>query len=344
MTLRHDGMAQAVPDPHPLPESATPLPPFEERFPWKGGDLQTLRNRLVHRATPLPGTTEDRIIPLSDGTGDRLLARLDTPEGGGSGPLVVLIHGLMGCDHSAYMWESARFHLTRGRRVLRLNLRGAGPGAKYATNFYYAGCWRDVVDALDAMVPEAPEGFFIVGISLGGSVTLNTLPHLSGRTDIVGAVTVSVPLVPMEAALHLHRPRNVVYEQAFVLEMKRAYRRLGTLTPQMLDGLRRARSVLAVDDAVTGPMHGFGDAASYYAETAGARMIPRITHTPLLLIHAENDPWIPPGPYHALRDDRPPNVALTLTRKGGHVGFHGTHGSEPWFDLRIDAYMRELGL
>jgi predicted alpha/beta-fold hydrolase len=133
------------------------LIPFVPRFPWWGGDLQTLRNRLVHRARPLPGISEERLFPLDDGTGDRMLARLDTPEGGGTGPLVVLIHGLMGCDHSAYMLESARFHLARGRRVLRLNLRGAGPSAKYATRFYFAGCWRDIVAVLEGMVPEAAE-------------------------------------------------------------------------------------------------------------------------------------------------------------------------------------------
>lgn len=319
------------------------LPPFVPRFPWWGGDLQTLRNRLVHRLRPLPCTTEDRLFALSDGTGDRMLGRLDTPEGGGSGPLVVLIHGLMGCDHSAYMWESARFHLARGRRVLRLNLRGAGPARKYATRFYYAGCWRDVLDVLDGLAPDAPEGVFLVGISLGGSVVLNTLPHAADRDDIRGAATVSVPIDPMQAARQLMLGRNAIYSWAFISQMKKAYRQRDVLTPEMRADLDAARTILAVDDAATAPLHGYPDAATYYEATAGQQMIPHIRH-PLLLVHAEDDPWIPPAPYHALRDSLPGNVALTLTRKGGHVGFHGTHGPEAWHDLRIDAYMRELGL
>lgn len=317
------------------------LPPFVPRFPWWGGDLQTLRNRLAHRMRPLPGTSEERLFTLNDGTGDRMMARLDTPEGGGAGPLIVLIHGLMGCDHSPYIVESARFHLGQGRRVLRLNLRGAGPSAGHAKRFYFAGCWPDILAVLEAMVPDAPEGFFIVGFSLGGSVTLNTLPNVPDRLKIVGAVTVSTPIDPMQAAVRLMQRRNAIYEWAFIHEMKAAYGRLDILTPEMRDNLAQARTILAVDDAATAPLHGYRDAATYYAATAGEKMIPQIT-LPLLLIHAEDDPWIPPAPYHALRDSLPSNIALTLTRKGGHVGYHGTHGPEGWHDLRIDAFLREL--
>jgi len=317
------------------------LPDFVPRFPWVTGDLQTLRSRLVHRDRPLPGTSEERIFPLSDGTGDRIMARLDTPEGGGSGPLVVLVHGLMGCDHSAYILESARFHLARGRRVLRFNLRGAGSSGKYATRFYFAGCWPDLVAVLDALTPEVPEGFFINGFSLGGSVTLNALPHLQERFRIVGAATVSVPIDPMQAAIRLMERRNIIYESVFISEMKRAYRRLDILTPEMRANLDAARTILAVDDAATAPLHGYPDAATYYHATAGERMVPHVT-VPLLLIHAEDDPWIPPAPYFALRETMPSNVSMTLTKKGGHVGYHGKHGPEAWHDLRIDAFMRGL--
>jgi len=317
------------------------LPNFQQRFPWWGGDLQTLRNRLVHREKPLPCTTEERMFALSDGSGDRMMGRLDTPEGGGSGPLVVLIHGLMGCDHSAYIWEAARFHLKRGRRVLRLNLRGAGPAAKYAERFYFAGCWPDIVDVLEAMLPDAPEGFFIVGFSLGGSVTLNTLPNLPERLNVRAAATVSVPLDPMQAAVELMKRHNIVYHFTFVHQMKKAYRARGFLTPQVADNLDKARTIVDVDDAATAPLHGYPDAATYYEATAGKHMVSKI-RVPLLLIHAEDDPWIPPEPYHALRDTLPSNVEMALTGRGGHVGYHGKHGPEAWHDLRVDAFLRDL--
>lgn len=102
---------------------------FRERAPWWGGDLQTLRNHLLAGQQPLPSTTVTRLFPISDGTGDRLMGRLEQPVHPAPGtPLIVLMHGLTGCEDSTYVRRSAAFHLLRGRRVLRLNLRGAGPG------------------------------------------------------------------------------------------------------------------------------------------------------------------------------------------------------------------------
>jgi predicted alpha/beta-fold hydrolase len=57
-----------------------------------------------------------------------LLASLDRPASPRAGtPLVVLIHGLTGSEDSLYVFTMTRLMLDRGSRVLRLNLRGAGP-------------------------------------------------------------------------------------------------------------------------------------------------------------------------------------------------------------------------
>ena len=50
---------------------------FRPRFPWLGGDLQTLRNQLRRRRADLsPWPPEAQLFPVGDGSGDRLLARL----------------------------------------------------------------------------------------------------------------------------------------------------------------------------------------------------------------------------------------------------------------------------
>ncbi len=316
----------------------TTIPPFSPRFPWWGGDLQTLRNRLVYRRRPLPGTAEARQFPLVDG--DTMTGTLHTPEGGGRGALVVLIHGLMGDEDSAYVIEAARALLRRGNRVLRLNLRGAGSSAQLCKSFYFAGCWPDIIAVLDALAPDAPDGFFIMGVSLGGSVTLNLLPNLPDYIDCRGAASVSAPIDPLQAAFRLAERRNAVYDWVFVHEMRKVYgAKSNLLTPAMREGLAKARTVMDVDDAVTAPLHGFADAREYYAATAGQAIIPQVS-IPLLLIHATDDPWIPADPYRDL--DLPPHVTLDLVDGGGHVGFHGKATPEPWHDTRIVAYLDGL--
>ena len=71
------------------------FPRFQERGPWFGGDLQTLRNFFARRFGRGPGDLagERLLLPLSDGGG--LAARLTPGESGR--PLVVMIHGLTGC-------------------------------------------------------------------------------------------------------------------------------------------------------------------------------------------------------------------------------------------------------
>lgn len=69
------------------------IPPFRERAPWFGGDLQTLRNFLRGTPPDLPGG-ERLLLPVRGG--ERLAARLDRRAGPMTRPLVVLVHGLAG--------------------------------------------------------------------------------------------------------------------------------------------------------------------------------------------------------------------------------------------------------
>ena len=82
------------------------FPSFRERAPWFGGDLQTLRNFFARRGGRGPGDIpgERLLLPLTDGGG--LVARLTEGEDGL--PLVVLIHGLTGCETATNMVVAAR--------------------------------------------------------------------------------------------------------------------------------------------------------------------------------------------------------------------------------------------
>lgn len=67
-------------------------PPFQPRFPWWNGDLQTLRDTFRSDALP---PDQGQLLPLDVGGGEQLLAKLDAPF---SRPeplgLVLLMHGL----------------------------------------------------------------------------------------------------------------------------------------------------------------------------------------------------------------------------------------------------------
>ena len=161
--------------PSALASTALAFPEFRERAPWWGGDLQTLRNTLVPVDAPLTdGVAESLLLDLNDGSGDRLVAQLQQPVLASERPCIVLIHGLGGDEKSSYLKASAHFWLARGYRVLRLNLRGAGPSRAICRFQYHAGKSEDVYAALESLCSQRPEiaraGLAIVGFSLGGSI------------------------------------------------------------------------------------------------------------------------------------------------------------------------------
>jgi len=146
---------------------------FEERAPWWGGDLQTLRNQIIHAPRHLESRSRAMRFPMLDDTGDVLTGSLEVPLKPQSGPLIILIHGLTGCENSVYVRRTACLHLARGRHVLRLNLRGAGSSRNTCSGYYHAGCADDIRTVLDHLDAEiGPEGVFLIGYSLGGNILI----------------------------------------------------------------------------------------------------------------------------------------------------------------------------
>lgn len=316
---------------------------FQDRAPWWGGDLQTLRNMCVRRRDPLPSHASTLLFPMADGSGDQLMGKLEQPlVPSTTDPLIVLIHGLTGCEDSDYMRQSARFHLARGRRVLRLNLRGAGPSRPLSQGLYHAGCADDIEGVLSGLdARHTQHGLFLVGYSLGGNVLLNWLGRAETRHRVIGAATVSAPIEPSQACARMMKPRNALYHRFLLQRMRKDVLDFCDLSALERREVERAPRIFEFDDKWVAPRNGFRDAADYYRRTAGAQFVPAID-VPALMMHAHNDPWIPIEPYLSLKKIAPPHVSILLPRSGGHLGFHERKFAEPWHDRRIDGFIRTL--
>ena len=86
------------------------LPPFKPRFPWWGADLQTIAVLLgTYQADLVPHRSERVCFCMADRSGDILVGMLDRPAEPQPGrPLVILIHGLTGCENSSHVLNAAR--------------------------------------------------------------------------------------------------------------------------------------------------------------------------------------------------------------------------------------------
>ena len=315
------------------------VPPFEERFPWWGGDLQTIATQILPAPQPLR-TTPMRFPVDSDNT---LVGALDSPDNRPDGtppprPLVVLIHGVPGAEDSRYMLRMSKHLVQRGHRVLRLNLRGAGPSRSSCKGQYYAGSSED----LRALIPQLPasltgHGVVAVGYSIGGAVLLKYLGEEGSKAGITAAASVSAPLDLAETCATLMRPRNALYHFALLRGIKQNALGAGDgLTERERGYIETSQTLWQYDDIFTAPRNGFAGAADYYAQCSAVNFLSRI-RVPTLVLAALDDPWVPGGIYSAYDWASVDSLPLTplLMQRGGHVGFHGRDMRRPLSDFAV---------
>ncbi|WP_162906549.1 YheT family hydrolase [Algihabitans albus] len=312
------------------------LSDFHARAPWLNGDLQTLRNTLVRPKFDLSPWPERR-LEFDLGDGDRLLAKLHRPSEPGERPILLLIHGLTGCEDSTYLRASAAHFLRLGYPVVRLNLRGAGPARPLAEGHYHAGRSDDLRRGLAVLadqVPEAAVGVAVMGYSLGGNMLLKLLGEGGLPLPIHAAASVSAPVDLKATQVRMMQPRNWVYHGYLLRRMKAE----STAAPEVLAAVR---SVWEFDERVVAPANGFAGAEDYYAQSA-AKGYWRGIRVPTLIVTALDDPWIPGESYLRQRWSENRHLTLLTPKQGGHVGFHGRGSRTPWHDRCFEAFLGEV--
>jgi len=86
------------------------------------------------------------------------------------------------------------------------------------------------------------------------------------------------------------------------------------------------KTVREFDNVFTAPHFGFNDAEDYYYKCSAMRIVDRVA-VPALVISSEDDPFVPPTPFHSPVLSANPHIELHLTEHGGHCGFVGPRTS-----------------
>jgi predicted alpha/beta-fold hydrolase len=321
------------------------LPPFRPRFPWWGPDLQTLAVLLQSSASDLSPHSSERVcFPMADRTGDILLGMLDRPEEPMAGrPLVILIHGLTGCEDSVYILSAARHLLNLGYTVLRLNVRGAGPSRAYCGEHYHVGRTADFRRVLLQLPEELTgDGIVAIGYSAGGTMLLKYLGEEGSFSPLRAAATICAPIDLVRNARHMEKRRNWFYHN-YILNGLRA-ESLGEgarVSDEERAVIRSARNVFDFDERFIAPRHGFTGAEDYYSLCAPLHFMPEI-RVPTMVLAACDDPWIPIEHYRELKWSDNPWLLPVMPSTGGHVGFHGHAGNRPWCDVVVEKFLAKV--
>jgi predicted alpha/beta-fold hydrolase len=97
-----------------------------------------------------------------------------------------------------------------------------------------------------------------------------------------------------------------------------------------------ARGFREFDDAATARLHGFAGVDDYYGRSSCAQFLPRI-RVPTLLVHAEDDPFVPDTAVPRAAIAANPCLTPAITPHGGHVGFIAGSPLRPAFWAEAEA-------
>lgn len=248
---------------------------------------------------------EDVDIPTPNGPAPAWVVRADDP----AAPWAVLVHG-RGVTRAETIRAVPVFRAA-GYSVVLASWRNDGVAPPSVDGRYGLGSteWEDVDSVLRWLTAQDAQSVVLMGWSMGGAVVLQTL--LRSRFD---GVVLESPVVDWHAVLKsqsqlLRLPRPV---------RKVAQRLLRTPVLHRLAGLRAPVDLRELD------------------------MVTRSDEltVPILLLHSDDDGFVPSSASHDLARARPDLVRLEIQTTARHTKLWN-HDAD-WFDARILAWLTEV--
>jgi predicted alpha/beta-fold hydrolase len=298
--------------------------PFIPPARLKNPHAQTIAGTMIpRRFGAAVENSEARFFDTAPGV--KVLAHCSWQRDRSARPTLVLLHGMEGSTESRYMLGTAEKALGAGFNAVRVNTRNCGGTEHLTATLYHAGLTEDLRHILAELGErDGLSELYIAGFSLGGNVVLKLAGEYgdTAPAQLKGVIAVS-PSIDLNASADAIELRsNLIYNMRFVWSLRTRMRRKARLFPERYDEsrLRGVWSIRKFDDVYTAPQSGFGNVENYYAQASSLPFIGRIT-VPTLLVHAQDDPFIPFESFNHPDIKANPNVVLLAPEQGGHVGF-----------------------
>jgi uncharacterized protein len=318
-----------------------------EAHPWlKNGHAMTIAAAFWPRRFSLL-KAEARLFRVAEDS--QLLAACHWQEGKRKDvPVIAIVHGLEGSCDSNYVLGIAEKAYQSGFHVVRLNQRNCGGTEKLTPTLYNSAMSEDYRAVLEELAEG--DGFsqvFFAGYSMGGNLVTKMAGEYGDAVPraLRGVCTICPAIDLAASADALQKRENYFYQRWFVKGLMARYARKVALFPQIYsrDGLGKIRSVREFDDAITAPSFGYRDAQDYY-EAAGARKVVGRVSVPMLMITAQDDPFVPYESFLAALVEENPAIRFVAPERGGHCGFISRHrGVERfWAEARVVDFCEGL--
>jgi uncharacterized protein len=315
---------------------------FEPHRWLRSGHAQTIGSAFIRRTFALPAG-EERLFRVDPWTQLKGVCHWQAGKRKDL-PVIVIVHGLEGSCDSNYARGIADKAWARGFHSVRMNQRNCGGTERLTPTLYNSGLSGDYRAVLMELMEEGFEKIFFVGYSMGGNLVTKMAGELgeAAPKELLGVAGVCPALDLSRCADALEERQNYLYQWHFVRGLMERYQRKCELFPGRYsrNGFARVRTVREFDDAITAPCFGYKDAQEYY-EAAGAKSVIGKVAVPLLLITAQDDPFVPFVSFLAVKVEENPCVRFLAPEHGGHCGFVSRFaGAEKfWAEERIVEFV-----
>jgi uncharacterized protein len=338
-----------------MPDLAKPFVAFEPNFFLRSAHAMTIAAAFWPRRFDLP-RAEDRLFRVD--AWSQVLGHCHWQRDGQVGrdagkrtdaPVMVIVHGLEGSSDSGYVRGIAERAFARGYHVVRMNQRNCGGTEGLTPTLYNSGMSGDYRAVFEELA--GVDGFreiFFVGYSMGGNLVTKMAGEFGAEAPAaLRGVCAVCPAWDLAAcANELERRDNYLYQQRFVAGLMSRYERKAKLFPDRYVAareLQRVRTVREFDDVITAPSAGFRDAEDYYEKSSAKKVIGQLG-VPVLLIVAEDDPFVPYVSFLAMGAEKNPWIRFEAPLHGGHCAFISRHrGMERfWAEQRVVEFCEGL--
>jgi uncharacterized protein len=318
---------------------------FEPHRWLTSGHAQTIAGSFMHRTFTVP-LGEARLFRIDAETQLKGLCHWQAGKRRDL-PVIVVVHGLEGSCESNYAAGIADKAWARGFHSIRMNQRNCGGTERLTPTLYNSGLSGDYRAVLMELIDEGFEQIFFAGYSMGGNLVTKMAGEFGQQVprQLKGVAAVCPALDLSACADALEKPVNFLYERHFVKNLMARYRRKAELFPERYgkDGFGPIRTVREFDDEITAPVFGYKDAEEYY-QGASAKRVTANVKVPLLLMTAQDDPFVPYQSFLRAQVDANPCIQFVAPEHGGHCGFISRYaGAERfWAEERIAEFVEDV--
>jgi predicted alpha/beta-fold hydrolase len=256
--------------------------------------------------------------------------------------LVIISHGLEGSSDRHYSRGMAKYFRQRGWDALAWNCRSCSGELNRLARFYHHGDTADLDRVITEGFRKGYDHVALCGFSMGGSFSMKYLGERGVSVDprLKGAVGFSVPCSLGASAAELDKPSKSFYRNRFLRKLGKKILAKSFLYPDRIShaGYEKIRTFREFDDRYTASLHGFKDAADFYARSSSDQYLADIA-VPALIVNAANDPFLPPACFPRDIAREHPYFHLEIPARGGHVGFTLGSGEENYMERRAFEFL-----